>query len=115
MDEDQVDELRERSKDDRAIIVGSEVRMLCGEIDRLRAQLAQAAKKLSGLEGPCLCDGCMIEMPRVAREVAAARALLRQVYLAEFGREDWPTLAEVEAITGRLEDIGTDHFLRKAP
>lgn len=39
MTQDQVDELRERSKDDRAFIAGSEVRMLCGEIDRLRAEL----------------------------------------------------------------------------
>lgn len=31
-----VDELRERSKNDNAIIVGSEIRQLCGEIDRLK-------------------------------------------------------------------------------
>lgn len=33
-----VEELRERSKDDHAPIAGSEVRQLCGEIDRLTAE-----------------------------------------------------------------------------
>ena len=36
---DWVNELNERSKDDRAIIVGSEVRQLCQEIFELRKQL----------------------------------------------------------------------------
>lgn len=36
---DWIEELNERSKDDRAIIVGSEVRALVGEIERLRSAL----------------------------------------------------------------------------
>jgi hypothetical protein len=34
---EQVNELRERSKDDKAIIVGSDVRQLCDRIDELEA------------------------------------------------------------------------------
>lgn len=39
---DRVAELRELSKSDHVIIVGSEVRLLCGTIDALAAKLAQA-------------------------------------------------------------------------
>ncbi|MGH9900211.1 MAG: hypothetical protein ACRD68_00035 [Pyrinomonadaceae bacterium] len=42
MTPEQVNELRERSKNDRAFIAGSEVRALCGEVDKLTAALAVA-------------------------------------------------------------------------
>ena len=45
-----VAELRERSKNDHAIIVGSEVRQLCGEVDRLRAALSASEERAARAE-----------------------------------------------------------------
>jgi hypothetical protein len=48
-------EINERSKDDRAIIVGSEVRMMVEEIFRLRAALASTEASPTG---ECIECGC---------------------------------------------------------
>ena len=45
-----VDELRERSKYDNRIVVGSEIRQLCGIIDRLDAAMQPPAMQGKGDE-----------------------------------------------------------------
>ena len=61
MTPEQVNELRERSKDDRAFIAGSEVRMLCGEVDRLSAERDRLREDLA--KAVAMLNGQTVELP----------------------------------------------------
>jgi hypothetical protein len=77
---DWISELNERSKDDRAIIVGSEVRALVAEIARLQAQVTA----LQGKVGEARAE-LEVETGRALQ--SHARALAAEAEVARLTRE----------------------------
>ena len=71
------EELFERSKDDRAIIVGSEVREVIGEVRRLRSVIANA-----------ILDG------QEQGEWSSMVGILKREVTLEQAHESWDSLAE---------------------
>lgn len=117
---DWIDELNERSKDDRAIIVGSEVRALCSEIADLRKKVGveKGLRAAANAVNAALKTEVQALLAEHGRHAAAAQVFLdaglqmagqRDRAVALLRRLEWVD-GGCCPICGKDPDFGKDHY-----